>query len=102
LPPIPEIESYLARVREEVLGFLASVRASDSDPMLRDGYVFNMVIEHEYQHQETLAYLLQILDPKLKRRDGEFAAMNPESGAPNSPVSEMVSIAGGPFEMGSW
>lgn len=105
LPPIPEIESYLARVREEVLGFLATVRESDADPMLRDGYVFNMVIEHEYQHQETLCYLLQILDPQLKRkpdrRNDEFGMMNDESGSSNSSSSEMISVAGGPFEMGS-
>ncbi|HST22056.1 MAG TPA: ergothioneine biosynthesis protein EgtB [Blastocatellia bacterium] len=98
LPPIPEIESYLAHVREEVLGFLASGRASDSDPMLRDGYVFNMVIEHEYQHQETLCYLLQMLDPQLKRKPDN---RNDESGSSNSSLSEMVSISGGPFEMGS-
>lgn len=105
LPPIPEIESYLARVREEVRGFLANVRESDSDPMLRDGYVFNMVVEHEYQHQETLCYLLQILDPQLKRKpDGGnegFGVLNDKPCPSSSSLSEMVSIAGGPFEMGS-
>src|SRR5215216_3072940 len=68
LPPVAEIESYLARVREAVLGFLASVRPRGDDPLLRNGYIFHLVLEHEYQHQETLVYLLQMLDPHLKQR----------------------------------
>ena len=105
LPPIPEIKSYLARVREESLSFLASVQASDSDPLLRDGYVFNMVIEHEYQHQETICYLLQMLDPQSKsmpdRRNDELEKPDSSFIDHRSSLSEMVSIAGGPFEMGS-
>src|SRR5215210_6079125 len=69
LPPIDEIKDYLARVRNDALRFLASVPATTGDAMLQDGYVFNIVLEHEYQHQETLAYLLQMLDPARKRRD---------------------------------
>jgi iron(II)-dependent oxidoreductase len=102
LPPIPEIESYLARVRESVLDFLETASASNSDPMLRDGYIFNMVIEHEYQHQETLAYLLQMLDPQLKKRPDRRIISNPESRIINSSTDEMISVAGGPFEMGSY
>src|ERR1051325_3979020 len=74
LPPIVEIESYLARVREESLKFLARCDAASDDPMLKDGYTFHMVIEHEYQHQETLTYLLQMLEPQLKKRDAASAS----------------------------
>ncbi|HKP85169.1 MAG TPA: DinB family protein, partial [Blastocatellia bacterium] len=105
LPPIPEIETYLARVREGVLSFLSSVPAGDPHPLARDGYVFDMVIEHEYQHQETIAYLLQMLDPELKDRPGglndEQAVSNLESRVINSSLDEMVEVAGGPFEMGT-
>ncbi|MGA9770250.1 MAG: SUMF1/EgtB/PvdO family nonheme iron enzyme [Blastocatellia bacterium] len=105
LPPIPEIESYLARVREEALGFIDLVQAKDADPLLRDEYVFNMVIEHEYQHQETICCLLQMLDPQLKkrpdRRDDEPGSSNSSVIVHPSSLSEMVSVAGGPFEMGS-
>jgi ergothioneine biosynthesis protein EgtB len=114
LPPVAEIKSYLARVREESLSFLATVRPGGDDPMMRDGYLFNLVIEHEYQHQETLAYLLQMLDPQLKRKPSR----NNESGmsrgthadekesyssliAHRSSLNEMIRVEGGPFEMGS-
>ena len=109
LPPIREIKDYLARVRSDALRFLASVPATTDDAMLRDGYVFNLVLEHEYQHQETLAYLLQMLDPTLKRKvvggqssvvsDSDKASNTP---TPNSPSNDMARIEGGPFEMGSF
>src|SRR5262249_33589459 len=52
LPPIVEIEEYLMRVRRDVLDYLLSVNSNDTNPLLRDGYIFHMVLEHEYQHQE--------------------------------------------------
>src|ERR1044072_6902204 len=67
LPPIAEIEGYLGRVRAEVLHFMHSLDDDHTNPLLREGYIFNLVIEHEYQHQETLGYLLQMLAPELKR-----------------------------------
>src|SRR5215210_6713346 len=42
LPPIVEIEGYLARVREEVLNFLARCDSASRDPMLEGGYTFHM------------------------------------------------------------
>jgi ergothioneine biosynthesis protein EgtB len=121
LPPVAEIKSYLARVREEALSFLATVHPGSDDPMLRDGYIFNLVIEHEYQHQETLAYLLQMLDPQLKRRpsqDHESRTARDERGSqisslesltpasslvarPSSSSQEMIRVEGGPVEIGS-
>jgi ergothioneine biosynthesis protein EgtB len=97
LPPIAEIESYLARVRREVLQFMHSID-DRSHPLGRDGYVFNLVIEHEYQHQETLAYLLQLLAPELK---SGIRSQDTEGAAHHSPLSDMVSIPGGPCEIGS-
>jgi iron(II)-dependent oxidoreductase len=107
LPPIAEIESYLGRVREEVFSLLAHFRPSEKDPPLLNGYVFDLVIEHEYQHQETLAYLLQMLDPDLKHRpDSLKIESTATSGPPRSHArlsdDEMVRVQGGPFEMGAF
>ena len=105
LPPIPEIESFLARVRQHALLALKSFNPDSADPLLRDGYIFDLVIEHEYQHQETLLYLLQMLDPELKRRPEGFIAReefsSPIENIPNEAGEEMVRITGGPFEMGA-
>ncbi|HEV7904107.1 MAG TPA: DinB family protein, partial [Pyrinomonadaceae bacterium] len=75
LPTRREMEDYLARVRAATLSYLAAARLGESasvslsaSPLMRDGYVFHLVLEHERQHQETLAYLLHMLDPALKRR----------------------------------
>ncbi len=107
LPPIPEINSYLERVREEVLDFLVKLPPPAGDPLLSDGYVFDMVIEHEYQHQETVAYLLQMLAPAAKRMgDGDQTVDNEaiegrDMRAPKADLPRMVSVPGGPFEMGA-
>jgi gamma-glutamyl hercynylcysteine S-oxide synthase len=101
LPPIAEIESYLDRVREEVLGFLHSIDDDPSQPLLRDGYIFNLVVEHEYQHQETLAYLLQLLAPELKS-GGRSTDLASRSLPPaDAPAADMVYIPGGACEIGS-
>lgn len=104
LPPVAEIESYLARVREDTFRFLARFRPDESDSLLRDGYLFNMIIEHEYQHQETIAYLLQMLDPLSKRAPQGKSLIErarDESKNVRSPLSSTVKIEGGPFEMGA-
>lgn len=108
LPPLAEIDDFLQRVRNQVIDYLTSVALDDTNPLLRNGYLFHLVLEHEYQHQETLMYLLQLLDPELKRRPeprGPFI----KTGEPSehhslyrksSPV-EMLDIAGGAFAMGA-
>jgi iron(II)-dependent oxidoreductase len=74
LPARREMETYLERVRSRVLDFLDHAPFDSDDVMLRDGYVFRLVLEHERQHQETLAYLLQLLDPVKKIRPQSLKA----------------------------
>src|SRR3712207_2813166 len=62
LPSRREMEDYLGRVRALSLGVLEGATPdAAAAPLLRGGYVFRLVLEHERQHQETLAYLLQLL-----------------------------------------
>ena len=103
LPTRREMESYLTRVRERVLEHLDGAEFDEDDaPLLRDGYIFRLVLEHEQQHQETLAYLFQLLDPEKKTRPatttgtGLGVAPRTEWAEP-----EMVLIAGGDFVMGA-
>jgi ergothioneine biosynthesis protein EgtB len=102
LPPLAEIDDYLDRVRKAVTDYLFGVRLDEVNPMLHKGYVFQMVLEHEYQHQETLMYLLQLLEPTLKRRleieNRKGKIINAEAQAK---IGEMVGVAGGAFQMGA-
>ncbi|HYP00568.1 MAG TPA: SUMF1/EgtB/PvdO family nonheme iron enzyme [Pyrinomonadaceae bacterium] len=108
LPTRREMEDYLARVRIATLQYLDEAPfddkgASAASPLLRNGYVFQLVLEHERQHQETLAYLLHMLDPAKKRRaplnDSHDAAAPLEVAA--RAAREMVAVPAGEFQMGA-
>ncbi|HKR01678.1 MAG TPA: ergothioneine biosynthesis protein EgtB [Pyrinomonadaceae bacterium] len=101
LPTRGEMEEYLARVRGRVMEHLGGARFDEVDPLLRDGYVFRLVLEHEQQHQETLAYLLQLLDSSKKRRPQGIRKIETDAGTSPAPAGEMVTVAGGPFLMGA-
>ena len=59
-----ELRAYLAEVRERTLEVLAEVDLGldAEDPLLRDGFVYEMLIAHEQQHNETMLQLLQMVD----------------------------------------
>jgi ergothioneine biosynthesis protein EgtB len=97
LPPVAEIEEYLMRVRRDVLNYLFNTKTDNSNPLLRDGYIFFMVLEHEYQHQETLLYLLQMLDPELKRQPEQAEGRTGSTEL----RTEMILVPGGELEIGS-
>lgn len=61
--PLPSLASTLAsmsEIRERVLDRLAQVDLGTDDPLLSDGYVYEMVLQHEYQHNETMLQTLQL------------------------------------------
>jgi iron(II)-dependent oxidoreductase len=104
LPSRREMQSYLTRVREEVFRVLDRTTFDASEPLLRDAYVFELVLEHEYQHQETLAYLLHMLAPAKKSRPEAQEATHRarvNAQAAKLPGPTMVVIPEGAFEMGS-
>ncbi|MCA1815250.1 MAG: SUMF1/EgtB/PvdO family nonheme iron enzyme [Acidobacteria bacterium] len=91
LPTRREMEDYLRRVRSRVLDFLDAADLDAADAMLRGGYVFRLVLEHERQHQETLAYLLRLLDPAKKVRPQRAQALKSDvepAGLSSTPVGE--------------
>ncbi len=84
LPPLGEILTYLARVRERVLERLAATN--------RPGKIWVWVLQHESQHAEILTFLRQL-------GGAQPQASNPTS--PRRQVAGMVEIPGGPFVQGS-
>jgi gamma-glutamyl hercynylcysteine S-oxide synthase len=125
LPPIAEIDDFLQQVHNRVIDYLTNVHLDDSNPLLRNGYIFDMILEHEYQHQETLMYLLQLLEPELKNRGLQIAdcgLSETDSFSISNPGTELdlyvsnqsnsthcvdrnpqstIKIEGGAFEMGA-
>ncbi len=59
-----ELRAYLADVRERTLEVLDEVEIGPDAPapLLRDGFVYEMLIAHEQQHNETMLQLLQMVD----------------------------------------
>jgi iron(II)-dependent oxidoreductase len=55
-----ELRSYMADVRERTLDVLADVEIGPNveEPLLREGFVYEMLIAHELQHNETMLQLL--------------------------------------------
>ena len=60
LPGVEESLEYMSSVREAVLERLATIDPTADDPLLDHGFVFRMVLQHEYQHNETILQTLQL------------------------------------------
>ncbi len=91
-----ELRSYMADVRERTLEVLEEVELEDTDdPIMRDGYLYEMLLAHEHQHNETMLQLLQMVESY------EPAVRDPQPASePISDGPEMVSFPGGEAEVG--
>jgi iron(II)-dependent oxidoreductase len=104
LPTRREMEDYLARVRERTLRHLEETQFNEADPLQRDAYIFRLVLEHEQQHQETLAYLFHLLDPAKKTYPAEAETLDRRVVSATAlvpPQGEMVNVSAGSFVMGA-
>jgi gamma-glutamyl hercynylcysteine S-oxide synthase len=92
-----ECLSYLERVRERTLEVLDAVELDDpDDPLLRDAFVYEMLLAHEHQHNETMLQLIQMVE------EYEPAKRDPTPAAEPAPAGpEMVSVQGGEVEIGA-
>jgi gamma-glutamyl hercynylcysteine S-oxide synthase len=93
-----ELRAYLADVRERTLDVLEEVEIGPDaeDPLLRDGFVYEMLLAHELQHNETMLQLLQLVDGYEPVRP-EFAPTS--ASFPAEP--EMVAIDASEHEIGA-
>src|SRR3954471_2993526 len=60
LPSLPEMMERLREIRSRVLERLERVEFDDTNPLLNGAYVYNMVLQHEDQHNETILQTLQL------------------------------------------
>ena len=60
LPTLGAMQERLREIRARVLERLETVDFDGPSPLLRGAYVYNMVLQHEYQHNETILQTLQL------------------------------------------
>ena len=61
--PLPALDEWIAMaddIRSRVLAVLEQTDFDTDNPLLCDGYVYRMVAQHEYQHNETILQTLQL------------------------------------------
>ena len=91
-----ELRAYLADVRERALEVLDEVEidARAEDPLLREGFVYEMLIAHEQQHNETMLQLLMMVEGyELPEASGLVRDAGHLSGA--------IRVEGGEHEIGA-
>src|SRR5919112_5995636 len=55
-----DADRYLDGVRKAVLEALEGADLDGHDPLLREGFVYDMILQHEAQHNETMLQTLQL------------------------------------------
>jgi gamma-glutamyl hercynylcysteine S-oxide synthase len=93
-----ELRAYMADVRERTLEVLDGVdlAADAEDPLRREGFVYEMLLAHELQHNETMLQLLQPVEGYGSPLLDELRGFEPAPPAP-----ETISIAAGEYEVGA-
>lgn len=93
-----EAVEYIDEVRGDALSVLNKIELDPNEPLLQDGYVFNIVIQHEAQHHETI---LQALDLRTDLAPYPLAVRPLAASTRAVDDTARVVIGGGPFTMGT-
>jgi gamma-glutamyl hercynylcysteine S-oxide synthase len=90
-----ELRAYLDEVRERALDVLDEVELeSPDDRLLADGFIYEMLLAHEHQHNETMLQLIQMTE-RYEPVEVDPPARPAEWGP------EMVRVDGGEVEIGA-
>jgi iron(II)-dependent oxidoreductase len=92
-----DLRSYLEDVRGRTLEVLDGLDLESSeDPLLADGFVYELLIAHEHQHTETMLQLIQMVDRYEPVESIDTPDPDGQAGGP-----EMVLVEAGPVEIGT-
>jgi iron(II)-dependent oxidoreductase len=96
LPTLREMMQRLTEIRSRVLDRLETVQFDNDNPLLQGAYVYHMVLQHEYQHNETILQTLQLKkgEPYRPPRARSFKKVPARR-------KEMVHFAGGRVTIGT-
>jgi iron(II)-dependent oxidoreductase len=91
-----EVRPYMKQVRERTLEVLAEIELDPKDRLLADGFVYEMLLAHEHQHNETMLQLLQMIERYEPVETDDLPASEPVADGP-----EMTRVEGGAHEIGA-
>ncbi|MHB8635579.1 MAG: SUMF1/EgtB/PvdO family nonheme iron enzyme [Fimbriimonadaceae bacterium] len=98
IPGRAELMGYLSQTRRRVLAELGDANFDSDNPLIIDGYGWEFALQHECQHQETIAEMLTLIHK---------ASASPILATAKWPVwssgvaEAWIDIPGGAFRMGS-
>ncbi|MEG3921316.1 ergothioneine biosynthesis protein EgtB [Microcoleus sp. T3_A4] len=101
LPTLPEVELYLDEVRKKVFDYLEVAPIDEQEGLWR------FIIQHESQHCETVAFVLQMHRNKAEKRGKKEEGIlmpNAQFPMPHAPFpipNSAIEVPGGEFYMGS-
>src|SRR6266700_2583133 len=84
---------YLDEVRRRTLALLEEVDLENGDPLLRDGFVYELILQHEDQHQETVLQTIQLTP-------GPYVAELPPLPEGRPVPADMVAVPAGRYLIG--
>lgn len=101
LPDRSTLFDYLNQVRDGALERLSALVAGrvaldGNAPLAQNGYAYELVAEHEEQHQETLLQAMQLMDEPRSYTPGLRRRLPPGGPVPDG----MIPIPAGHFRMG--
>ena len=101
LPRLADTLEHMACTRRRVLDHVVDGDTGAADPgLLRGGYVYHMVAQHEYQHGETVLQALQLKEEPSRYHAPR--AIVPPAGRPVAADADgMVRFPGGTVEIGT-
>ena len=100
LPGLAQVRAALDEIRGRVLARLATLDPGGDHPLLHEGYVYRMVLQHEYQHNETILQTLQLKQGAPYSPYGR-AELPGAVYRPGATRGEMVRFPGGSVEIGT-
>lgn len=100
LPPRRDILERLAAVRGEALKRLADADFDSENPLLSGGFAWEMVRQHEAQHQETILQTILLMTSEAYEPTRRWAVEGDRAGEA-SVAGTMVRVPAGPFQMGA-
>jgi gamma-glutamyl hercynylcysteine S-oxide synthase len=89
----PRSDAYLHEVRQRVLALLEEVDLGEGDPLLRDGFVYDLILQHEAQHDETILQTVQLTPGRYVEELPALPDGHPRTG--------VVTVPGGRYPIGS-